>query len=168
MKGFLIPALLVVSVLLASCSGGGNTTPVTAADRDQAMQAISGAQNTAYAGGAGWSYSAAGDTMTANGPNASVTMVFSPSYAAFGSNGSSLTITMVMTGYVDSVTGYSVSGTLTSVMTCGPTGLETITFNGTFTLQGGNVHTVTMNAQMNLTTSSYSGTVVVNGQTFVY
>ncbi len=167
MKKFLIPVVLLAAVLLGSCSGGGNT-PVTAADRDKAMMAIFGAQTTASGGGgAGWTSSTLGDTTTLTGPNASATLVYAPSYATYLPNGS-VTIALTMTGYVDAATGYSISGILTSVMTFVASSPSMITLGGTFTLTGGKVQTVTMNVTMNLTMGTYTGTMVVNGQTFVY
>jgi hypothetical protein len=167
----ILPALgLGVCVLISSCSSPGSLPSVTASDRDTAVTALASAQNTAFYGGAGWTYSAPGNTMTASGPNASVIIFFSPSYTAFAnlSNGSSARMTLTLTSYHDPGTAYSISGTLTCVMTCDSLGLAAISYQGTFTLSGGNVRTMTLNSTLNLNTYAYSGSVTVNGQTFVY
>jgi hypothetical protein len=170
MKRILFALGLVFCVLLASCSSPGDLPPVTASDRDVAMTAVTNAQSSANAGGPGWTSSLAGNIISATGPNASVVIVCSPSYAAFQSlsNGSSATMTLTLTGFHDPGTGYSISGTLTCVMTCNSLGLATMSLQGTFALSGGNVRTMTLNATLDMQTYAYSGSATVNGQTFVY
>jgi hypothetical protein len=140
-------------VVLTMAAAGSITT----SDRDAAMEAVVDTEVygfTNYSSGGQWSYSQNGNVITATGPGTTLTITL----------GSPIT-TMVetITNYHDPTTGYTVSGILNWVEN---TALSSFTYTGDFTLSGGIVSIVDVN--VSITYGSYSGTITVDGQPFIY
>jgi hypothetical protein len=163
MKRMFFALGLVLCILISSCSNPGGLPPVTATDRDQALSALSSANQSISTIG-----SATGSPFTYVGPNFSVYATFYPNFSGFmNAPSSSATIVETITNYPDSGTAYTISGTLTCIINCTNTAMNSMSMKGNFTLSGGNVRTMSVDVIVNLSTFAASGSVTVNGQTWV-
>jgi hypothetical protein len=159
--------LLLLLVVLAGCSSPSGT--VTVADRDAAMTALSSSSTAVNAEVSSWSTTTSGNVMTATSSYGTVVVTYLPDSTTFATAPTgSLTMAMTLTGY-PAGNGYTVSGTFTTVLGLSSGVLATMSFIGNdVQVVGPKTYVVSMNASLVVSTSTYSGSCTVNGQSFAF
>jgi hypothetical protein len=156
------PPVLLMSVLLISCSPGGHT--VTAPEAATAMQTLSGAVNLVFNSQSLWTQVGSDVSWSAPGLSMSGTVSTAGPLSTY-------TLAVACSGYYDVATGYTVSGTAdTSLVVTTTTGAVSGTVTGSFTFAGGPVTKATWNLTVTGTgpgsLPSFSGTVTCDDISF--
>jgi hypothetical protein len=164
--GFL-PILALFVFAACSNPSGGAAGPV---ERDAVLTSVKDSSSWVIGNFSSWAVVTNGSTVSAAGPNASVVVAYSPGIDTWQTAPAGQESLVVhLANHYDSWTGYRISGTFTCRLRLS-SGVATImSFSGSnLTAIGKDQLLVSLDVTMDVATGLPTGTITINGQTYVY